>query len=109
MIVRFIEKRMSSRAKRGICLFFCLCALAAAVSRAETKPARILGIEQVQIFTSDVSAETEFFRKIGLFKECPPDERKTQAPYSMAECGWLPKYTFLVGLSSQFVSLWPMP
>jgi catechol 2,3-dioxygenase-like lactoylglutathione lyase family enzyme len=100
---------LSSRAKRRICFFFSFCAMAATASRAETSRAKILGIEQVQIFTSDVSAETEFFRKIGLFKECPPDEPKTQPAYSMTECGWLPKYTFLVGSSPQFVSLWPMP
>jgi catechol 2,3-dioxygenase-like lactoylglutathione lyase family enzyme len=102
------ERSRSSRAKRGICFFFSLCAVAAAVSGADTRRPKILGIEQVQVFSSDVSAETEFFRRIGLLKDRPPDESLPKPVYSMAECGFLPKYTFSV-VSSQIVSLWPMP
>jgi len=108
MTGRFRETRALS-SRRGMYFFFSLCALAVAASRADTARAKILGIEQVQIFTSNVSADTEFFRKIGLLKECPPEEPKTPAIYSKTECGWLPKYTFSVGLSLQIVSLWPMP
>jgi catechol 2,3-dioxygenase-like lactoylglutathione lyase family enzyme len=103
------ERSRSSRAKRGICFFFSLCAIAAAVSGADTRRPKILGIEQVQIFSSDVSAETEFFRRIGLLKDCPPDESLPKPVYSMTECGFLPKYSLNVGLSLQIVSLWPMP
>ncbi len=102
------KRTLSSRAKLGGCFFFCFCVLVATYSRAETKRAKILGIEQVQILTSDVSAETEFFRKVGLLKRCPQEETQTRPIYYMpAECGG-PKYTFSVWLS-QIVSLCPMP
>jgi catechol 2,3-dioxygenase-like lactoylglutathione lyase family enzyme len=112
-----VKRELSLRAKRpkvptlseGICFFVCLFLLAAVDLRAETRRAKILGIEQVQIITSDVSAETEFFRKIGLLKMCPPDESLPKPVYSMTECGFLPKYTLTVGLTLQIVSLWPMP
>src|SRR5262247_2773750 len=87
---------MSSRAKRGICFFSVLLAVPACVVKCEPKRPRILGIDHVQLFTSDISAETEFYRKIGLLKECPPDETKTQSTYRLSECGFGPKHTFSV-------------
>ena len=79
---RSTEKRpLSSRAKRGICFFLCLCVLAAADSPAETKRPKILGIRYVRFAVSDFCKARDFYMEIlGQSLECQAGEKSAGGP-----------------------------
>jgi len=82
MTGRPIEKRiLSSRAKRGICFFLCLCVLMATASRAQTKRPKILGIRYVRFAVSDFCRAYDFYMKIlGHSLECQASEESAGGP-----------------------------
>src|SRR5256885_3054872 len=59
---------LSSRAKRGICLFVFAVAFTAIAANSEPKRPRILGIAFVQIFSSDPAAAKDFYESVGVIR-----------------------------------------
>jgi len=82
------------------------------LSGKELKRPRILGIDSVQIYVTDVAAETNFFRTMEIKEACSIEkELYAQAHYSMTGwCEWLPENSFLLdALQAIRVSQMPQP
>src|SRR6267378_602279 len=84
----------------------------ALLSATETKRPRILGIAHIQIYVTDVPAETEFFRTMMINEACSIERESNQGPGPRFTgwCEWLPKNTFFVNaLQTVGISKMPQP
>src|SRR5437899_3175315 len=63
-----IFRKLSSRARRGICFFFFVLTLTGLAANSEPKRPKILGIAYVQILSSDPAAAKDFYENVGVIR-----------------------------------------
>ena len=106
---------LSSRTKRGICIFVCLCSLCPFAGLAKDPPKRpsITRIERVQLLVKDLAAARDFYRRTTVdycidgasrLDSTPPQQRDKMAYTMTGWCAGIANNTFFLN-SSQTVGL----